>query len=711
LPGEGESFIIYILWFSTVFLLLLVLILTYREMKQAKKKLKTILGRTLEGYITLDGSGCFSEANRAFCRMSGFEAEEIIGRPFTDLFQVQDPNFWSELESKGEEFSQNYETCLRTKSGETLHVLCSATAVKKQQEPHSYYFAFISDISQLKQAEEEIRNYTAEIERQHRELEQAKNRAEEANRFKSEFLATMSHEIRTPMSGVVTMTEMLLETPLTEEQQKYASIIRDSSEILLNIINDILDISKIDAGRLELQEREFSLEKLMQKASNINRVRAQEKGLEFHVSVSRGIPEILRGDPLRLRQVLLNLISNAIKFTRQGEVAVEVSPVQDFPDTIVLEFSVQDTGVGIPEERKERVFEPFTQLDSSMTRQYGGTGLGLAISRRLVEMMGGEIGVHSSEGQGSTFWFTVPLKKTRLPSTALEESPRKDHFTSNIHIPEEMLQCPILVVEDNPVNQEIARIQLEKTGFHKIDLATNGKEAVQACRLKPYSLILMDCQMPVMDGYTASRKIRSLEKERGTYTPIVAMTAHSLEGDREKCLEAGMDDYISKPVKIHVLKQALERWLKAGFSGDGAGRESSREEDGRHQAGSGRVQETAEQVLDFQVLEGVTGLPREQLYLLKDVFEIFQQKTPERLNELQQFIDRNEAEGVRAAAHALKSSSSGVGAAELSRLCRDMERLAREGLVNPREARELLQQMEEECSRVCQALEKIKVEP
>ncbi len=428
---------------------------------------------------------------------------------------------------------------------------------------------FLFDITERRRMEEELQQTNHDLEIAIKQSNELAKQAEHANTAKSEFLANMSHEIRTPLNGVIGMTGLLLDMDLDAEQHEYAQIAHISGEMLLSLINDILDFSKIEARKLEMEMLDIDIRSIMKETANLLAFSVREKELELRCQVEPEVPSRLRGDPGRLRQILINLGSNAVKFTDKGEIEIRACLESEDEINATIRFSVRDTGIGIPADRQDILFSPFSQLDRSTTRKYGGTGLGLAISKQLVEMMRGRIGLESKVGIGSIFWFTAVFEKKMTRPESADGEPMKikgkagiDGIVARPAISQSSKRkIRILVAEDNPVNQKVAQALLRKMMLQS-DVVSNGLEAVNALQTTPYDLVLMDCQMPEMDGYEATSKIREQgSKALNPSIPIIAMTALAMLGDREKCIQAGMNDFIAKPVLRRDLTRMLTRWL------------------------------------------------------------------------------------------------------------------------------------------------------
>jgi len=756
--------------------------------------------------------GRFLDANAAAADAYGYTREEFLSLRISDLRVDGAESLTAEQMQQADRKGILFETEHRRKDGSTFPVEVSSKGFTF--EGKRILISVIRDISDRKQAEEKLLVSNRKLAETTARAQELALQAELANRAKSEFLANMSHEIRTPMNGIIGMTGLLLDTDLSPEQRQYGEIVRSSSEALLNLINDILDFSKIEAGKLDLEILDFDLRTTLEDTTELLAVRAQEKGLDLVCLIDPEVPLLLRGDPGRLRQILVNLGGNAIKFTHQGGIILRAGVVEEDGERVIVRFSVTDTGIGIPRDKQGDLFSPFTQVDGSITRRYGGTGLGLAISRQLAELMGGSIGLTSDEGIGSSFWFTAvfrkqpacpaaepppvaalagvrvlvvddhdanrllvmsllkswgcrggeaadgetalgellnaardgdpygaalldmqmpvmdgaelgrrikelpeiratslimltslgergdaarlnrmgfagyltkPLRRSQLRECLAlvlgrAEAPRANPASGLVtrHTVSEYQKRParILLVEDNATNQLVARKMLQKLGY-RADVAANGGEALAALQATPYDLVLMDCQMPEMDGFEATRRIRDPQSSViNRRVPVIAMTAYAMKGDRERCLEAGMDDYLAKPVQSGELSAMIDRWLCPNGDDSRATGAPFRTEE----ATPAGCRDTGDPLLPVfdraALLERVMG----DEDLARELGTGFLLDMPEQIAKLAAALQANDSRRAELHAHSIKGAAATMGAEALRETAGRIERAARTGV-------------------------------
>ena len=614
------------------------------RLSSADARFRSLVESSDDSIVSTTPDGVITSWNAAAERLFGYSRDEILGRHL-EMFvlpeQRAEANEILQLAMREGSVRRILETELLRRDGALVPVSLTVSPI--------YDADTIVGVSAI------IRDVT-EARRHQAELVEAQAAAVEASRAKSEFLATMSHEIRTPMNGVIGLTGLLLNTELDDLQRRYADGVRGAGEALLGIIDDILDFSKLEAGKVDLEEVGFSPGKLVEEVGVLLANSATTKGLHFTTECAPAVAESVRGDAGRIRQVLINLAGNAIKFTPAGRVVVRVAPSpRGDREAGWLRFEVEDTGIGIDAATQSRLFEPFSQADASTTRRFGGTGLGLAISRRLVDAMGGDLVVASEPGVGSMFGFELHLPTSDVApeegDAAMRAVPvRTADSTSEEARAPRSASAPtgtrrVLVAEDNPVNQMVALGMLTQLGY-SAEVVSNGDQALWALRHERFDAVLMDCHMPEMDGFAATRELRLLEAT-GRRTPVIAMTAGVLDEDRDRCLAAGMDDFVGKPVDVDLLRTTLEKWV------DG---------------------EERPPVLDEARLDALRSLgPADGLGLLPAVVEAFRKTALGELSQLGAARVLGDADAFRALVHSLKGAAGNIGAVQVQARCREIE--------------------------------------
>ena len=514
-------------------------------LRQSEEVFRMLSATAPVGIFCTDEYGTPTYVNQRLTELTGITSEQSRSNRWAESIHPDDRDqtvtLWNNAVLEGEELVDQHRVI--RPDGAIVWVAVRARWARTAEGKRLSFVGIVEDVTALKAA--------------HEHMKLAKEAAEAASRAKGEFLANMSHEIRTPLNGIIGMTELTLETDLTPDQREYLDTVKFSADSLLTVINDILDFSKIEAGKLEMEAVDFDLGECLGAVIRTLWLRATEKHLELGCKIAKEVPAIVCGDPTRLTQVVINLLGNAIKFTEMGRVSLEVQVESSHDKDLLLHFIVCDTGIGIPPEKQNLIFAPFTQADTSTTRRFGGTGLGLSISMRLVQMMGGKIWLESELGSGTKFHFTA-----RFRCAKEQDAPPPQCATPLSAIAGASTR--VLVVDDNPVNQALASKLLEKRGYSPT-VANNGRQAVTVLQTQAFEIVLMDVQMPEMDGFEATAEIRKREAAAGGHQFIVAVTAHAMKGDRERCLDAGMDSYLTKPIRPDALDAVLGEYQKIGL--------------------------------------------------------------------------------------------------------------------------------------------------
>jgi PAS domain S-box-containing protein len=609
-------------------------------LRSSEERYRLLFERNVAGVYRAALDGRLIDCNDACARIFGLGSrEEALTHRLWDIYDLADRR--DEIMSRllEERSLTNFEVRVRSRDGRSLWILANVTLLDGEDGRPELIEGVLIEITERKLAEIEMRK--------------AKEAAEAASRAKSEFLANMSHEIRTPMNAIIGMTELALDSPLTPQQREYLGLVKSSADSLLTVINGILDFSKVEAGRLEIERIDFRLRESLDETVMLLGLRARQKGLDLSSHVNPDVPNLVVGDPDRLRQILVNIVGNAIKFTEKGTVGISVDAEAAGERAVLVHFSVTDTGIGVPTEKQRMIFEAFAQVDGSTTRKYGGTGLGLTISAQLVELMGGGIWVESREGEGSTFHFTtrLELQSEHAGEVAAQALPPSIRPSGAVRRP-----LHVLVAEDCAANQILAVRLLEKRG-HTAVIARDGREALAAFDSGRFDVVLMDVQMPEMNGFEVTAAIRDRDRLAGEHTPIVAMTAYAIRGDRERCLAAGMDRYLAKPIVAARLFEVVEDLVLGN---------SKQPEQERVQ--SSEWNDASDLLLRF---DG-------DRQLLSAVAEVFLNDSPRLVAQVREAIANSDAVALERAAHAVRGSVGNFGAPGAVEAARTLEAMGRD---------------------------------
>ena len=645
---------------------------------------KLVIDTAMNGFWMVDMAGNLRGANEAYAKMSGYTVDELLNMHISQL-DVNEKSAEEVAAHGAKVIAQGYdqfETRHSRKDGRVIDVEVSARYMPESQS----FFAFLRDITEQKRAEYELRELNEHleerVEQRTRELAQAKQLAESANRIKSEFLANMSHEIRTPMNSILGMAHLALKLEGGPKNRDYLQKIQTSGEHLLGIIDDVLDFSRLDAGKLKIDTADFDLSRMLESINNLVAGKAAAKGLELVFDTDASLCFSLRGDPLRLVQVLVNYADNAVKFTEKGRITIRAKKIEESETSCLVRFEVQDTGIGISDAQQAKLFQPFQQLDASSTRRHGGTGLGLAICKQLAGMMHGEVGVDSTPGQGSTFWFNVRLDKTWWSCRAENKN--------GTDVPPAMLAAisgaHILLAENNLFNQQVATEFLENAGA-TVCVAQNGKEAIDLLNDDHFDCVLMDIQMPVLDGIEATRLIRANPALREM--PVIAMTANVSGEDRERCLAAGMNDFIGKPFKPYAFYAVIAGCL-AGRVRPVSGTPAA------SAAGATRADDPG--IIDLAVLAELVGGNRLKMreFALK-----FLASARQDMAEVEAALERKDLAALGALGHHIKSPARMAGAMGFANLCQALEHSE-----DAEQARNIVSQMRPLLERIKEYIDK-----